>query len=112
MIEGLPFRRLRKGAVDLVQGIDLGQHGFFGLIVLRAEFFRALEHHVLKVMSKAGVVRGVVLAAGVDGNVGLDPGLILVYGHINLQAIVQGIDLCLKGVSFHGFITGAAGHGR
>ena len=107
------FLRVLQGAVHLEQAVDGRKHRLFGLIVLRAELLGSLEHHVLEVVGETGIVGRIVLAARADGDVGLDPGLVLVDGHIHFQAVVQGVDLRLEGIALHGLILAAArnGHG-
>ena len=111
VVDGQALRLVRGLAVDLEQALDLVQHGLLGSIVGRAELLGALEHDVLQVVGHARGLGRVVLAAHLDGHVGLDAGLFLVDGHEDLHAVVQGVDLGLQGVAGNGLIT-LAGAGR
>ena len=104
--------RVRQGAVHLEQAVDGREHRLLGLVILRAELFGALEHHVLQVVGETGVVGRVVLAARADGHVGLDAGLVLVDGHVHGQAVLQGVDPRIERIALDGLVLGAAGRGH
>ena len=112
LVHGFPLCRVRQAAIHLIQGVNLGQQRFFGLIILGAELLGSLEHHVLQVVGQAGVVGRIVLSSSMHGDVGLDTGLVLVHGHIDLQPVVQGVNLCLQRISLHSVIPRASGKGQ
>ena len=84
LVEGFALCGVSEGAVYLEERVYLLQEGLFSLVVLGAETLGALEHHVLQVVGKTGVVCGIVLTAGVHCYACLDAGFVLVYGHVNL----------------------------
>ena len=109
VVDGLALRFVLRFAVGLEELFDLVQHGLFGLIVARSELLRSLEHQVLEVVGEAGGLRRVVLAADLDSDIGLDARLILIDGHVELEPVVQGVDLCSERIALHAFIAGSAG---
>ena len=109
VIQGIALAGTGEGTIHFKQRIDGLQHGLLGLVILRAEDFRTLEHHVFQVVGQAGVVGRVVLAARTHRDVGLDAGFVLVYGHVNFEAVVQGVDFSLEGIPLHGLVLVAAG---
>ncbi len=111
VIDGVPLGLVGLRAVNVIEPLDLVQHGLFGLEVGGAETGRALEHDVLEIVGQSGVVRRVVLSADPHGDIRLNPGNLFVYGHIDFQSVVQGVDFCPHGVSRNGLIL-AAGAGR
>jgi len=58
----------------------------------------ALEKQVLKVVGQAGVVGGVVLVAGADDDLRIEPWRFVVLREINGQAVVQLVDTDARGV--------------
>ena len=111
VVQVQPLLRVLQGAVHFEQAVDGGEHRLFRFVVLRAELFRSLEHHVLQVVGEAGVIGRVVLSAGTDGDVGLDSGLVLVDGHVHGQAVGKGRNLRLERIALHGLILAAARNG-
>ena len=104
--------RVREGAVYLEQAVDGFEQRFFSGIVLRAELFGTLEHHVLQVVGEAGVVGRIVFAASPDGDIRLDAGFVLIDGHVHFQAVLQGVDFRVERIAGDGFILGTAGGGH
>ena len=84
--------------VLLVQGCNLVQVGLLGGIVQRAHLLSALEQQVLQVVGQARGVGGVVLAAGLHGDFGVETRFLVVLGQVNLQPVVQFEDLGMQGV--------------
>ena len=109
LVEELAGGGIGDGAVLLIEFLYLVEIGLFGRIVLGAEVLGALEHEMLEVMGEAGGLLGVVLSTYAHCDVGLDAGLFLVDGHIDLEPVVQGVDLGFHGVSGNGFIFSATG---
>ena len=109
VVGGGAFGRVRLGPVNIIQGLDLVQHGLFCRVVGRSDEFGTFEHDVLKVVGETGVVGRIVLAAGTDGNVGLDTRGLLVDGHVHFQAVVQGVDLGVERIAGNRFIAVAGG---
>ena len=104
MVDGLALGFVGGLAIDLELLFNLVQQRFLGLVVLRAEVRGALEHQVFEVVGQAGGFGGVVLAAHAYGDVGLDARFVLVDTHVDLQAVVQGVDTCLQRVIGHGLV--------
>ena len=111
-VEGLALRGVREGSVHFEEAVYPGEQGFFGLIVLCAQDFRPLEHHVFQVVGQAGVVGRVVLSSHAHGHVGLDAGFVLVHGHVNFETVFKGVDFYAHGVSLHRLVRGAGCDGH
>ena len=105
MVNGRPLGRIRLGAVHLKEAVHRREHRLLGRIVGSPEQLASLEHHMLQVVGKAGVVGRIVLAADLDGDVGLDPGLVLVDGHVNLESVVKRADFGVHRIAFDGLIA-------
>ena len=61
---------------------------------------------MLQIVSKTGIIGRIVLTSVTDCDVSLKSGLLLVYGHINLKAVVKSVDLNLHGVTLDCLILG------
>ncbi len=59
---------------------------------------------MLKVVGESRRLLRVVLAADLDGDVGLHSRSLLVDGHVDLQPVVQGVDLGLHGIPLDSFV--------
>ena len=62
----------------------------------------ALKHQVLQVMRQARRLSGVILRSRPNGNICMNPRLLIVYRKINLQTIIQGVYACLGHITLHG----------
>ena len=98
-IECLAFGLVGGFAIDFKKAFDLVEEGLFGLIVRRPEVSGALEHEVLKVVRQAGGLCWVVLSAYANGDISLDAGRLFVDAHVDLQAVVEGVDAGLQRVA-------------
>ena len=105
MVEPCPFCLVLCVAVHLEQCLYFVQKRFFGGIIRCSEVRGSLEHQVLEVVGETCCLCRVVLSSHLHGNVGLDARSLLVYGHIYLQTVVKGVDLCLKRVTCHSLIS-------
>ena len=63
-------------------------------------------------MGEAGGFLGVVLAADAHRDEGLDAGLFLVYGHVNLKTVVKSVDFGMHRVAGYFFVFTAGGEGQ
>ena len=93
------------GAVYLEQTLDLVEQGFLGLVVLRSELFGALEHEVFEVVGQTRRLLGIVLGAHLYGDVGLQARGFVVYGHVDLQSVVQSVDTGIERVARHALVS-------
>lgn len=95
MVDRLALLRVGLCAVNLEEGLDGVEHRLLGGVVGGSEALRALEHQVLKVVGESCRLLRIILAADLDRDVGLHARSLLVDGHINLQPVVKGVDLCV-----------------
>ena len=114
MVDGLAFFGIRGLAIDFEEFLDLVEERFLELVVLGAELLGALEHQVLEIVGQARGLLRVVLAADLHGHVGVDAGFVLVDDHIDLQAVVQGVDAGVRRIALDGLVLvfAAAGSGE
>ena len=96
------FLGVGEGAVFLITRLDVVQERLLGGRVGGAELVGALKHQVLKVVSQASGLGGVVLRAGAHGDVGLDARLFVVDAQVDLQAVVERVDAGFAEVALHG----------
>ena len=108
MVMRLALFGVGDGTVLFVEALDLVEIGLFSSIILRAELLGTLEHEVFEVVGEAGGLLGVVLAANAHCDESLDAGFFLVDGHVNLETVVEGVDLCVHRIPGHSFETCAA----
>ena len=104
MVEGDPLLRICLGPIFLEKAPDLVEHRLLRLIVRGSETLRTLEHQVLQIVGQARCLVRIILAADPHGYVSLQPGGLLIDSHIHLQTIVQGVDLRVHGIAFHGLV--------
>ena len=104
MVDRCSFSLVSCVAIDLEEGFDLVEKRFFRSIVGRSEVLRALEHQVLEIVGETGSLRRVVLSSYLYRDVGLDAGCLLVYAHVDLQAVVERIDLRSERIVFHSLV--------
>ena len=104
VVEGYPFGRVGLGPVNFEQGPDGIEERFLSLVVGGSETLAALEHKVLEIVGETGGLVRVVLAADLHGDVGLQARCFLVDGHIYLQSVVKGVDLCLQRIPLDGLV--------
>ena len=98
--------------VFFVEALYLVEVWLFRFIVLCAELLGALEHEVLEVVGETGGLLGIVLASDAHCDEGLDTGLFLVDGHVDLEAVVKGVDFGIHGVARNFFVLCAGGSGQ
>ena len=104
MVDGHPLRRVGLRPVHLEKGPDRIEQRLLGLIVGGSEVLGALEHQVLEIVGEAcGLVR-VVLASDFHGDVGLEPRLLLVDRHVDLQAVVHRVDPGVHRIPLYGLV--------
>jgi hypothetical protein len=60
---------------------------------------------MLEIVSQAGGFVRIVFASGTHGDIGLDSGLLLVYGHIDFEPVIQGVNAAFHRVAGHPFIV-------
>ena len=59
---------------------------------------------MLQIMGKTGIIGRIILTTVTHRNVGLKPGLLFIYSHINLQPVVKNIYLGFHGITLDCFI--------
>jgi len=91
-------------AVNLEETFDLVEHRFLRGVVRGAELLRAFEHQVFEVVRQTRGLRGVVLAADLHGDIGLDAGRLLVYAHVDFQSVVERVDAGVQRIARHRFV--------
>ncbi len=104
MVDGGALGLVGGLTIDLEETLNLIQKGLLGSVVRSTELLRTLEHQVLEVVRQTGGLGGVVLTAHLHGNGGLKTRGLLVYTHVDLQAVVQSVDAGLHGVARNGFV--------
>ena len=98
--------RVGLGPINIELLFYLVKQWFLCSIIGCAETLRAFEHDMLQIVSETGIVRRIVLTSVTDCDVSLKSGLFLIYGHINLKSVVEGINLDLHRVSLDCLILG------
>ena len=96
--------RIGDEAILLVAALDVVEQHSLGIRIGGAKLLRALEHQVLQVVGETGGLGGIVLRAGAHSNEGLDARLLGVYGEVDFQAVVEGVDAGLHLVALHSFV--------
>ncbi len=99
MVDGFALLGIGFCAVNLEQCLDRVEHRLLGGVVGGSEVLCAFEHQVLKVVGESCGLFRVVLAAYLDGDVGLHARSLLVDGHINLESVVESVDLRVHRIS-------------
>ena len=94
MIDGFALSFIRCFAIHFKLLFNPVEQRTFCFIVLCTEVCGSFKHQVFKVVCQTGGFRRVILSAHAYGNVGLDTRSLFVYGHIDLQSIVQCVDTC------------------
>ncbi len=114
MVDGLALLGIGGLAVDFEQLLDLVEERLLLGIVLGAELLGALEHQVFEIVGEAGGLLRVVLAADLDGHVGVDARFVLVDDHVDFKAVVEGVDPRCGGIALDGLVLvlAAAGQGK
>ena len=92
VINSLPFRLVRRLAIDFEKLFDLVKQRFFLFVVLRSKLFSTLKHQVFKIVCQPCSFSRIVFSAYADSNICLDTGGLLIHSHIHFQAIIQSID--------------------
>lgn len=121
MVDGGSFFCVGGCAVFFVELGDFFEFGVFALVVEGADGVGAFEEHVFKVVGKAGGFGGVVFAACPDGNGGVDAWFVVVWAHVDGQAVLERVDAGVQGVAgnggvwvcgcVHGGVIGLVVHG-
>ena len=113
MVDRHPLILVVRRAVPLEKGLYLVEHGLLGRIVGSSEALGALEHQVFEVVRESGGLGGVVLAADLDRDIGLDARSLPVHGHIEPESVVESVYFSLERISAHRLILlSAAGKQR
>ena len=105
LVESLALSLVLGLAIDLEQLLNLVEQRLLGLVVLRAELLRTLEHQVLEVVSQTGCLGRVVLTTHANSDVGLDSGLLVADRHIYLQTVIQRIDTGLSRIALDALVS-------
>src|SRR5690606_10450801 len=74
--------RVGLGEVLFIQRGDLVEIGFFCSVVDGAQSLGALEQQMLEIVGEAGSIRGIVAAAGLDGDLGIETRFFVVLGQV------------------------------
>ena len=112
-INGLAFSLIGSLTIHFELLFDGIEKRFFGFVVHGSILFRTLEHEVFQIMRQTGSFGRIVLATYTHGNVGLNAWSFLVDGHIDLQAILQGVDLGVQRViRYRGIVVFASRTGN
>ena len=90
--------RVGLDKVLFVERLDAVEVLLFLFVVQGAELVRALEEHVFHIVGHAGGLLGIVLAAGADGDFGVEARFLVVFGQVDGQAIVELVDVSLHGI--------------
>ena len=104
VIRLLALIRVCQQTIPLIAVFDVLQQRRLSLRIGRTEMRRTLKHQVLQVMRQTSRLRRVILRSRPDGNIRLNPRLLIVHREINLQTIIEGIDARLRHIPFHGLI--------
>ena len=97
-INGLASSLVGRLPIHLELCFDGIEKRLFRFVIHRSILLCTLEHEMFQIMRQTGSFGWVVLATHTHGNVCLDAWSFLVDGHIDLQAIVQGVDLGVQRV--------------
>ena len=105
LVESLALSLVIGLAINLEQLLNLVEQRLLGLVVLRTELLRTLEHQVLEVVSQTGCLGGVVLTTHANSDVGLDSGLLIADRHIYFQTVIERIDTGLSRIALDALVS-------
>ena len=105
LVESLALSLVIGLAINLEQLLNLVEQRLLGLVVLRTELLRTLEHQVLEVVSQTGCLGGVVLTTHANSDVGLDSGLLVADRHIYFQTVIERIDTGLSRIALDALVS-------
>ena len=105
LVESLALSLVLGLAIDLEQLLNLVEQRLLGLVVLRTELLRTLEHQVLEVVSQTSCLGGVVLTTHANSDVSLDSGLLVADRHIYFQTVIERIDTGLSRIALDALVS-------
>ena len=88
--------------------LNLVQERFLLLVVHCSKLLCALEHKVLEIVGKTGGLGRVVLCSNPYCYVGLNSWSLLIYSHIDLKTILQGVNAGIERIIFSALVAGAS----
>ena len=104
MIYGLALLRIRFGAINIVQSLNLVKERFLGRVIRCSEALGSLEHDMFQIVGQSGVVSRIVLSSVPDSYQGLEAGFFLIDSHIDFQAILKSIDFRVHRVALESLV--------